>query len=178
MFSYKIAKEEINDLLTKQFGVSDLILNISNAQVFLNHEKINNGALDFSKIQDVIIRNLLNYKGIDKVFAASTIHNGAFNNGVELLLANGYNQKHSGDILIVLNASMLTDTFWNKTGTDHGSGYNYDTHVPLLFFGKGVKHGSTIQKTNITDIAPTISSLLGISFPNGATGVPLEFIMK
>jgi len=49
--------------------------------------------------------------------------------------------------------------------------------VPLLFFGKGISHGQTLQKTEITDIAPTISALLGISFPNGCIGNPLSFVL-
>ena len=72
---------------------------------------------------------------------------------------------------------QLKDTPWNRLGTDHGTAQNYDTHVPLLFFGKGIRKGETLQKTEITDIAPTISALLGISFPNGAIGQPLDFVL-
>jgi phosphopentomutase len=50
--------------------------------------------------------------------------------------------------------------------------------VPLLFYGKGIKHGQTFQKTEITDIAPTMSALLGTSFPSGAIGQPLEFVFE
>ena len=91
---------------------------------------------------------------------------------------NGHNQKRSGDILFVYNPGVFKDTEWNRTGTDHYSGFSYDTHVPLLFFGKGIKHGQTLSKTEITDIAPTMSALLGISFPNAAIGQPLEFVLK
>ena len=97
-----------------------------------------------------------------------------FTQGIEELLQNGYNQKRSGDIIYVLNPSVIS---YSKTGSTHGSGLNYDTHVPLLFFGKGIRKGETLQKTEITDIAPTISALLGISFPNGAIGQPLDFVL-
>lgn len=53
----------------------------------------------------------------------------------------------------------------------------YDTHVPLIFFGAGIKNGSTSQRSEITDIAPTVSALLGISFPNSATGKPLYIML-
>ncbi len=98
------------------------------------------------------------------------MNNTSFNNGIELLLQNGFNQKRSGDVLFVYDPAFIS---YSKTGSTHGSGLNYDTHVPLLFFGKGINHGSTVTKTRIVDIAPTISALLGISFPNGATGKPL-----
>ena len=89
-------------------------------------------------------------------------------------MQNGYHQKRSGDVLVSFNAAVIS---YGRTGTTHGSGYMYDTHVPLLFYGNGIKQGSTFQKVKITDIAPTISALLGISFPNAATGVPLEFVL-
>jgi predicted AlkP superfamily pyrophosphatase or phosphodiesterase len=89
-------------------------------------------------------------------------------------LQNGFNQKRSGDVLIVSEPGYIS---YSKTGSTHGSPYNYDTHVPLLFFGKGIKQGHTLQKTEITDIAPTISALLGISFPNGSIGKPLDFVL-
>jgi phosphopentomutase len=81
-------------------------------------------------------------------------------------------------VLFVYKAGVFKDAEWNRTGTDHHSGFNYDTHVPLLFFGKGIKHGESLIRTDVTDIAPTISGFLGISFPNGSIGHPLEFVYK
>ena len=67
---------------------------------------------------------------------------------------------------------------YDKTGSTHGSAQIYDTHVPLLFYGKGISQGVTNQRTEISDIAPTISALLGISFPNGATGRPINEVLE
>jgi len=177
LFDYKNVKTELNELLSNKFNASNLVLSISNAQVFLDHSTIDSLSLNTELIKDVLISKLLKYKHIDKVFNGSDINRFGYVNGVELLLKNGYHQKRSGDILIVLDASVFSDGHWNKKGTDHGSGYIYDTHVPLLFFGKGIKKGSTNVKTEITDIAPTISALLGISFPNASTGNVLEFVI-
>lgn len=59
------------------------------------------------------------------------------------------------------------------TGTTHGSSYSYDTHIPLIFWGGKIPHGQTDRKVNVRVIAPTISTLLGISYLNGCTGNPL-----
>jgi arylsulfatase A-like enzyme len=59
---------------------------------------------------------------------------------------------------------------YSKTGTTHGSGYVYDTHVPLIFYGNGIKKGKSNAYYSIIDIAPTLSSLLQITEPNGSTG--------
>ncbi|MEH6536405.1 MAG: alkaline phosphatase PafA [Psychroserpens sp.] len=177
LLDFNQVKTDLNELLSTKLSVADLVLKISNEQVFLNHEVIASNNLDVDIIEDIIIDKLLDHDMINKAFKGSVVNNFAFQNGVELLLKNGYNQKRSGDILIIMESSVFSDNMWNKKGTDHGSGYAYDTHVPLLFFGKGIKKGQTYKKTEITDIAPTISALLGISFPNGATGQPLEFVI-
>jgi len=86
---------------------------------------------------------------------------------------NGFNQKRSGDVVYIFDPAVIV---YSKTGSTHGSAFEYDTHVPLLFFGKGIKHGSTLKKTEVVDIAPTVSALLSISYPNGNQGQPLEFV--
>ena len=91
------------------------------------------------------------------------------------MLQNGFNQRRSGDVIYVYDPAVIS---YSMTGSTHGSGLNYDTHVPLLFFGKGIKQGSTFKRTRIVDIAPTMSALLGISFPNGNTGMPLGFVLE
>ena len=78
----------------------------------------------------------------------------------------------SGDVT-VRHLPWYIDEGYGKAGTTHGSGYTYDTHVPIIFFGKGIKKGSSVRKVSITDIAPSLSMLLNISLPNSATGIPL-----
>jgi len=182
--SVKIPSGYLNDLEMKQklsvfmattYKETGLIENVSNHQVFLNREKIKNLNLELDDVQEAIVNELIGYDQIDKVYSAHTMNTVEFTTGIEELLQKGFSQKRSGDVLIVNDPAYIS---YSKTGSTHGSAFNYDTHVPLLFFGKGIKQGQTIQKTEITDIAPTISALLGISFPNGSTGKPLDFILK
>jgi predicted AlkP superfamily pyrophosphatase or phosphodiesterase len=182
--SVKIPSGYLNDLEMKQklsvfmattYKETGLIENVSNHQVFLNLEKIKNLNLELDDVQEAIVNELIGYDQIDKVYSAHTMNTAEFTTGIEELLQKGFSQKLSGDVLIVNDPAYIS---YSKTGSTHGSAFNYDTHVPLLFFGKGIKQGQTIQKTEITDIAPTISALLGISFPNGSTGKPLDFILK
>ena len=92
------------------------------------------------------------------------------------LIQKGFNQKRSGDVIIALNSGWIE---WNSpTGTTHGSCFSYDTHVPLLFWGKGIQQGFSDEYISICDIAPTVSTLLGISFPNGCTGQPIRSITE
>lgn len=168
-------KEKFQKFLTDTYGSTEIVESISNDQIFLNRAIVKALDLDLDDVQEEIANEQLTYKNIYKVYTATTMNNTHFDNGIEHLLQMGYNQKRSGDVLLLDDPAFIS--YW-KTGTTHGSGLNYDTHVPLLFFGKGIKHGHTFKKTEITDIAPTISALLGISFPNFAIGQPLEFVFE
>jgi predicted AlkP superfamily pyrophosphatase or phosphodiesterase len=167
--------ERLKEFMNTKFGSADLIENISNGQVFLNRKKINELGLSIENVQETIVNEMITYPSIDKVYSAKTMASTSFTNGIEALLQNGYNQKRSGDVLLVYKTSYISSS---RTGSTHGSGFDYDTHVPLLFFGKGIKQGETLQKTEITDIAPTMSALLDISFPNASIGQPLEFVLE
>ncbi|GAA4238598.1 alkaline phosphatase family protein [Postechiella marina] len=171
----KDLKDALKSFCLERFKTDGLIKNVSNNQVFLNRNKVKELGLDLSYVQQTLVNEIITYGKVYKAYSATTMSTSYFSEGIEHLLQNGYNQKRSGDILTVPYPNHI---FYRKTGTSHGSGFNYDTHVPLLFFGYGIKHGATLQKTVIPDITSTISALLGISFPNGASGKPLEFILE
>jgi predicted AlkP superfamily pyrophosphatase or phosphodiesterase len=164
---------KVNSFVTSTFGASDLIKSISNNQIFLNRKKIKELDLDLDDVQVSIVNEIIDYKFIDKAYTATTLSSTSFPVGIEQLVQNGFNQKRSGDVVYIFDPAVIA---YSKTGSTHGSAFEYDTHVPLLFFGKGIKHGSTLKKTEVVDIAPTVSALLSISYPNGNQGQPLEFV--
>lgn len=90
-------------------------------------------------------------------------------------IANGYNAQRAGDLFIVTKSGYV-DGY--ATGTSHGVLYNYDAHIPLLFWGKGIQHKVVNTPTYMTDIAPTISTLLGIQMPSGSIGKPILEVLK
>ena len=92
------------------------------------------------------------------------------------MVARGYNARRSGDIAYVLEPGWIEST--KIQGSTHGSAYSYDTNVPVIFYGRGIKSGSSVRYHPITDIAPTISILLNIKFPSGCTGQPVEEALK
>jgi arylsulfatase A-like enzyme len=55
----------------------------------------------------------------------------------------------------------------------HGSPYEYDRHVPMIFFGPGVAPGSSDEPVGTFDLAPTLAALAGVPFPRGLDGRPL-----
>jgi hypothetical protein len=74
----------------------------------------------------------------------------------------------------------VTDPYYlfTATGTTHGSPYEYDTHVPVVFLGAGVRAGSYPGSIGVQDIAPTLSTLLAIQAPSGNMGRVLTEMLK
>lgn len=89
-------------------------------------------------------------------------------------IGNGVSPLRSGDIAIMLQPAWFEGDYAAHAGTTHGSGWSYDTHVPLLWMGWKIKNGSSAQSVNISDIAVTVADLLRISHPNGAVGDPIS----
>lgn len=158
---------ELKDFLRNVYGAGEWVQSYGNAQIFLNRELIFQKYLSLDEVQEQVVDFMLRYDGIQRVVKARTLENAEFQTGVMASLQKGYNQKRSGDVLLVLDPAWIE---YQHTGTTHGSGYTYDQHVPLIWYGWKVKPGETSEKIDITDIAPTLSTVLKIAFPNGSTG--------
>lgn len=168
-----------NDLrayLKKEYGTDTLIMNVSNYQVFLNHDYINKNNWNVSAIENTIARFLLTQKGIAKVVTATSLKATEFTHRLLANTQRGFHQVRSGDVLYVLASGWIPAGY--STGTTHGSPYNYDTHVPLLWYGAGIKKGKSDDFVIIPDIAATIAALLEIQPPSACTGKPIEKLMK
>jgi len=174
-FDYAAFRAYLNDLCLKHYGTSSVIENFSNNQVFLNRDVLTELDLDAAEVSQKLADDMINYEGVNKVVTARTLQNTNFTKGILNYIQNGYNQKLSGDIVMVPNPAMI---YKRQTGTTHGSAYSYDRHVPMMFFGKGVKKGRSREYAEIIDIAPTMSNLLQISFPNSHSGKVLKEALK
>lgn len=168
--------KHLMDFVKLEFGTEDVIKNISNFQVFLDYEVLKTTDLEADVVQEAIAQFLINQDHVSNVLTRAQLTSGSFTKGVEALIQNGFNQKRSGDVMFSYDPAYIPD----GTGyiAAHGSPMNYDTHVPLLFFGKGIRQGATNRKTEIPDIAPTVSALLGISAPNATSGQPLIEVLE
>ncbi|WP_339610308.1 alkaline phosphatase PafA [uncultured Planktosalinus sp.] len=162
---------------SKEIYTVDLIEKVQSNQVFLNIQALKAKTLSSEIVQQTLADFILRYSQIDKVFTRTQLEGNLYTRDTGYLVQNGFNQKRSGDVVYVLDPAVIS-TWYKNGGTTHGSGYTYDTHVPLIFFGTGIKKGHTYQKSEITDIAPTLSALLGIARPNGATGKVLTELFE
>lgn len=161
---------QLLNYITAKYGQGRWIKSNSNGQLFLNHELIQEKELNLEDFENEIAQFLVKFEGIIEVYTGTAMRTREFTQGRAMLLQMGYNHKASGDILMILKPGWLTG---GPTGTSHGTGYTYDTHVPILFYGWNVPAGESSRYATIIDIAPTLSMMLDIKLPNGATGQPI-----
>jgi arylsulfatase A-like enzyme len=79
-----------------------------------------------------------------------------------------FDPERSGQLFYELSPYLVPGP--DGAGTDHGSPWNYDTHVPLLWFGPGIAPGVYREAVAVADLAPTLSALLGLDPPAGSQG--------
>ncbi len=160
----------VDSALTETYGIIGLIESYSNNQIFLNDSLIRANHLKKAEVEKTVSDAALAYNGVYQTFTRTQLSNADYTSNLSEIVYAGFNQKLSGDVLVIPRPGWMS---YPTTGTSHGSPFNYDTHVPLIFFGHNVHRGFTDLKTTIKDIAPTISSMIGIQMPNAATGQPI-----
>lgn len=175
-FNTRSVLTQMRGFCSINYGEGNWVSNFSNEQVFFNHELAKEKGIAVEKIQREVAEFLLaRYPGIKEVYTATDMRRLEYLEGRKSLLQMGYNHKASGDLLLILEPAWLSSS-WK--GTTHGTGYTYDTHVPIVFMGWNVPQGSSSRYVTITDIAPTLSMMLGTRLPNGSSGQPILEILN
>jgi len=166
----------INKLLKEKFNVDKLAIGIINYQVYLDRNSISRAHLDKNIINKEVINFLLQQPGILRAFASDDLSEVTLNSKIKNAIANGYYPPRSGDIQLILKPQWIED-FENR-GTTHGSWNPYDSHIPLIWFGWNINSGKTNREVYMTDIAPTIASMLHIQMPSGSVGTVIQEVIK
>lgn len=161
---------QLKGFTNQHYGEGNWILSFTNEQIFLNRELAKEKGIDLTEMQLAIADFLLKFDGIKETYIANDMKRLEYTFGRKKLLQMGFNHKSSGDVMIIMEPAWLTNA---SRGTTHGSGYKYDTNVPIVFYGWGIKAGQSANYATVTDIAPTLAMLLKTRIPNGASGEPI-----
>ena len=92
------------------------------------------------------------------------------------LYRNNYYPDRSPDIMLRFQEYWIISD--EPHGTSHGTPYTYDTHVPLIFYGAGIKAGLDTGRAATVDVVPTLSELLGTAPPADIDGKSLLIRLK
>ncbi len=174
-------KLKLSELTQQYFQGKPVIESITNEQIYLNHDLFRGdpkgGGVEWMVSLELISNFLVQQPGIAHAFTKNLLRQGDFNEGgIKGMVIRGHHEKRSGDIVVINEPNWLAMS--RVTGTTHGSPYTYDTHVPVIFFGKGVKSGTSSIYHPVTDIAPTLAVLLHTAFPGGCTGQPVTELLE
>jgi len=174
-FDPKKAMILLGSYLNALYGQGNWITGYHDKQIYLNRKLIEDSNLNLADFQQKVADFMLEFSGVSNSTTAHNLQNGNFANGIMVKFQNSYNQRRSGDVIINLEPGWVER---NGKVTSANSPYNYDSHVPLIFYGWKAKRKSVLTPVYINDIAPTLSILLGITWPNGATGSPIKEMLE
>ncbi len=170
VFKFLDAKNNIESNLHTKFGDIELIKAYDNNQIYLNHENIQKFNLNKSQIIENIYESLKRMDGFSRLIDLKEIGKENINPILAEKIKNGYHPLRSGDLMILLKSQWFIG---GSKGTTHGSIYEYDSHVPIIFYGWKTPNTNYKKQVNIQDISATLANWLKIDAPTGNIGVPI-----
>ena len=163
--------KDMNLQIKQRYGIDNAIASIMNEQVYLSRKRMDTSKADVVEIKNFIVQYLLKEENITHAFSSDDVLITPLPKVIREMYANGFHPSRSGDVSFIPKPGYFIG---GSTGTTHGSPFQYDTHIPLLWYGWGIKKGSSNKMVYMTDIAPTVAALLRIQAPNGNVGNVLD----
>ncbi len=161
----KALKETLEIELRKRCGQKEhttWIKYFEPPSIFLNDTTVLSSGYEMSMIADSLCSILSTIDGIAQAVPTAIIQQGRIPSGwsKELLemYRNDIHPDRTGEVMFMVKPYWL---FGSKPA-NHGTGYDYDTHVPLMFFGGDIPAGQIQGKTDPADIMPTLAEILNV----------------
>ncbi len=166
---------KITDALAKRFGPGKWLLASSGGMLYFNQDLIRAQKLDPAEVELVAAEAGLEQHHIARVYTRSQLVDGAVQHDeISRAFSVGFFGQRSGDLFVLQEPYYL----FEATGTSHGTPYDYDNHVPVIFLGPGIKPGKYSTRIAVNDIAPTLAEILKVEQPSGSIGRILSEILN
>lgn len=124
--------------------------------IYLDRALAEERGVDWSDFLDKAAAAALKQEGVAEVYTSETYVKSD-------VVRRSYYPGRSGDLVIVPKRNVLFTDY--PGGTSHGTPYDYDTHVPVIFWGPSFRAGTYRDKAWVADLAPTLAQVLGVAFP-------------
>ena len=170
------ALQLLRSYLNAVYGEGDWVKGYSERQIFLNRTLIEDARIPLEEIQKKVSRFLVQFSGVASAYPYTAFEANDYSNGNLKRIVNSFNPQRSGDVIVILNPGWV-----EKEGnhvTHHNSPYEYDSHVPLIWYGWSINRSTVPRKVNMTDIAVTLSTICKVPFPNASVGEPMFEILR
>ncbi len=168
-FGAGTVEKTIQAALEQKYGTGTWVTGSFESMTYLNSQLIQEKKLDHAEVDRTAAQALMDLPHVMRVYTREQLMNGAVREDpAGLRVSNGFYPSRSGDLFVLLEPYWL---FGGGTkGTSHGTTFDYDTHVPLIFMGPGIKPGKYYESVAVNDIAPTLAALLEVETPSGSIG--------
>ena len=159
--------QTVEEALTTRFGKAKWILGGWEGGFYFDQHLIHEHKLDPAEVEDEAARAIGALPYVERIYTrAQLMRRLAMASRFDDYVARSFFPERGPDLFVVLKPYWL----FGSEGTSHGSPWNYDTHVPLLFFGAGIRHGTYYERVGISDVAPTLAALFAVETPSGSVG--------
>ncbi len=179
-FYPKNALAILKSYLKAIYGDGDWLKSYNEQQLYLNQALIEDSKISLAAFQTQVSQLLIQFGGVANAVTANTLQTSNFTDGILKKVQNSYNQNRSADVIINLAPGWMEKNEDKKAPSviTHNSGYEYDTHVPLIWYGWKMKRTSVWREVSLCDIAPTLANFLNIPLPNFSTGKPILELLE
>jgi len=167
--------KKMNRFCQERFGDSMLVKKVYDFQTYLNIKRIDSLGLKAKEVKNALVTYLKGQPEIWNAFDEEELATTTLPPVVKEKISNSYYFRRSGDIQYFYKPQYIEGI---TEGVEHGAWYPYDSHIPCVFFGWGVRPGKTNRETYMTDIAPTIAAMLKIQMPSGCVGKVITEVVK
>ena len=166
-------RDQLVEFCTTQYNAPRIIEAVQDNEVYLNHALLDSLKLNPDEVTGELVSFMRNkISSIGLVLPREELLSRIPERTMNSFILNGFNIARSGDISFTLTQNYISSDY-GEEGTSHESAYDYDTHVPLIFYGWNIRHGESNEEVFVEDIAPTISNLIHIQEPDATIGVPI-----
>lgn len=165
-----IIQRTIQSGLAAKYGEGNWILSPQEYSLVLNADLIREKKLDPAEVNRAAAELAMTIPHVFRVYTRDQLALGQVEPDlVGLRVANSFHRTRASDIYVLLEPYWI----FPQHGATHGTAFIYDSHVPVIFMGPGIRPGVYRQQVAVNDVAPTISALLDIETPSGSVGRPL-----
>ena len=177
-YIYVDIEDLVRSALFKKFGAKDLVLGSVDNAVYLDYKALGAAKIDLAAACQAAAEALLAVPQahVARVFTRDQLRQGIAADRIANSVLNGFYAPRSGDVIAIFEPYWMP-AMKPPTKTTHFTPYNYDTHVPVVFFGAGVRPGWHRESIEVNDIAPTLSALMDVEAPAGAFGRVLANVL-
>ena len=170
----------VNTYLRAIYNQPDMVEKIMNNQIYLNQQVIDRQRIDPLEIQRYTADLFTQIKAVQLAIPSMLLLNNSFSSDFLYYAYHSYYPGRSGDIIFTLTSNSFLETEDNRLPS-FSECYCHDNnanHLPLIFYGSGIKHREVFRHVDITSIAPTLSVLLGLQLPANATAPVLTEVVE